>query len=70
MFFIAHTHNAIGRFYEVMGYGPDNRTVSEQSPGLHLVVAKCRNQTQKLSIIVVGDIIWGAAPGEPPQYHR
>jgi len=23
MFFIAHTHNAIGRFYEVQGYGPD-----------------------------------------------
>jgi Zinc carboxypeptidase len=28
MFFIAHTHNAMGRFYEVMGYGPDNRTVT------------------------------------------
>ena len=28
MFFIAHTHNAIGRFYEVMGYGPDNRVVN------------------------------------------
>ena len=28
MFFIAHSHNAIGRFYEVMGYGPDNRTVT------------------------------------------
>ena len=28
MFFIAHAHNAIGRFYEVMGYGPENRTVS------------------------------------------
>jgi len=27
MFFIAHTHNAIGRFYEVMGYGPENREV-------------------------------------------
>ena len=27
MFFIAHAHNAIGRFYEVMGYGPENRTV-------------------------------------------
>jgi hypothetical protein len=24
MFFIAHTHNAIGRFYEVQSYGPDN----------------------------------------------
>jgi hypothetical protein len=24
MFFIAHAHNAVGRFYEVMGYGPDN----------------------------------------------
>jgi hypothetical protein len=23
MFFIAHSHNAIGRFYEVQGYGPD-----------------------------------------------
>jgi hypothetical protein len=31
MFFIAHTHNAIGRFYEVMGYGPDNRTVNAQA---------------------------------------
>ncbi len=28
MFFIAHAHNSIGRFYEVMGYGPDNRSVS------------------------------------------
>ena len=28
MFFIAHAHNAIGRFYEVMGYGPENRTVN------------------------------------------
>jgi hypothetical protein len=28
MFFIAHAHNAIGRFYEVMGYGPDNRVVN------------------------------------------
>ena len=26
MFFIAHSHNSIGRFYEVMGYGPENRT--------------------------------------------
>ncbi len=24
LFFIAHTHNAIGRFYEVQSYGPDN----------------------------------------------
>ena len=23
MFFIAHSHNAIGRFYEVQSYGPD-----------------------------------------------
>jgi hypothetical protein len=30
MFFIAHSHNATGRFYEVMGYGPDNRTVTAQ----------------------------------------
>jgi hypothetical protein len=28
MFFIAHSHNAVGRFYEVMGYGPENRTVT------------------------------------------
>jgi hypothetical protein len=28
MFFIAHAHNSIGRFYEVMGYGPQNRTVN------------------------------------------
>ncbi len=26
MFFIAHSHNAIGRFYEVQSYGPDNYT--------------------------------------------
>lgn len=25
MFFIAHSHNAVGRFYEVSSYGPDNR---------------------------------------------
>jgi hypothetical protein len=31
MFFIAHSHNAIGRFYEVMGYGPDNRVVNAQA---------------------------------------
>ena len=31
MFFIAHSHNATGRFYEVMGYGPDNRTVTAQA---------------------------------------
>jgi hypothetical protein len=30
MFFIAHAHNSIGRFYEVMGYGPENRTVTAQ----------------------------------------
>src|SRR5688572_1975712 len=28
MFFAAHAHNSIGRFYEVMGYGPENRTVT------------------------------------------
>ena len=27
MFFIAHSHNAIGRFYEVQSYGPDNSEV-------------------------------------------
>jgi hypothetical protein len=27
MFFIAHSHNAVGRFYEVMSYGPDTTTV-------------------------------------------
>lgn len=27
MFTIAHSHNAIGRFYEVAAYGPDNRTL-------------------------------------------
>src|SRR4029453_10131516 len=32
MFFIAHAHNAVGRFYEVMGYGPDNRTVTAAQP--------------------------------------
>jgi hypothetical protein len=28
MFFIANARNSIGRFYEVMGYGPQNRTVT------------------------------------------
>jgi hypothetical protein len=27
MIFIAHSHNAVGRFYEVQGYGPDNSEV-------------------------------------------
>jgi uncharacterized membrane protein YgcG len=27
MFFVAHTHNAVGRFYEVQSYGPDTTTV-------------------------------------------
>ncbi|HUK29698.1 MAG TPA: M14 family zinc carboxypeptidase, partial [Candidatus Acidoferrum sp.] len=27
MFFIAHSHNALGRFYEVQSYGPDPTTV-------------------------------------------
>lgn len=27
MFTVAHAHNAIGRFYEVASYGPDNRTL-------------------------------------------
>src|SRR5438045_7564304 len=27
LFFIAHTHNAVGRFYEVQSYGPDNYEV-------------------------------------------
>lgn len=27
MFTIAHSHNSIGRFYEVASYGPDNRTL-------------------------------------------
>jgi hypothetical protein len=27
MFFIAHSHNAVGRFYEVQSYGPDNYEV-------------------------------------------
>ena len=28
MFFIAHSHNSIGRFYEVASYGPENRTLT------------------------------------------
>jgi hypothetical protein len=28
MFFIAHSHNALGRFYEVESYGPDPRVVT------------------------------------------
>ncbi|MGH7655076.1 MAG: M14 family zinc carboxypeptidase [Gemmatimonadaceae bacterium] len=27
MFFVAHAHNALGRFYEVQSYGPDTSTV-------------------------------------------
>src|SRR5258707_15705368 len=27
MIFIAHSHNAVGRFYEVQSYGPDNSEV-------------------------------------------
>jgi hypothetical protein len=27
MFFIAHSHNSVGRFYEVQSYGPDTSTV-------------------------------------------
>ena len=30
MFFIAHAHNAVGRFYEVMGYGPDKSARSRR----------------------------------------
>jgi Zinc carboxypeptidase len=30
MFFIAHSHNGIGRFYEVQGYGPDPYEVRPQ----------------------------------------
>jgi hypothetical protein len=28
MFFVAHSHNATGRFYEVQSYGPENGTVN------------------------------------------
>jgi hypothetical protein len=31
MFTVAHAHNAIGRFYEVMSYGPDNRPAARAS---------------------------------------
>ena len=34
MIFIAHSHNAIGRFYEVQSYGPDN---SEVRPGANIL---------------------------------
>jgi len=34
MFFIAHTHNAIGRFYEVQAYGPDPYEVRPGKEGL------------------------------------
>jgi hypothetical protein len=34
MFFIAHSHNAIGRFYEVQGYGPDNSEVRPNATAL------------------------------------
>ncbi len=32
MFFIAHSHNSIGRFYEVQSYGPDPYTVTPGAP--------------------------------------
>ncbi len=28
LFYAAHSHNAVGRFYEVASYGPENRTLS------------------------------------------
>ena len=31
LFFIAHTHNSIGRFYEVQSYGPDNYVVKPRA---------------------------------------
>jgi hypothetical protein len=31
LFFIAHTHNEIGRFYEVQSYGPDNYVVKPRA---------------------------------------
>ncbi|HXF23645.1 MAG TPA: M14 family zinc carboxypeptidase [Gemmatimonadaceae bacterium] len=31
LFFIAHTHNEIGRFYEVQSYGPDNYVVKPRN---------------------------------------
>ncbi len=34
MIFIAHSHNAIGRFYEVQSYGPDN---TEVRPGANVL---------------------------------
>jgi zinc carboxypeptidase len=34
MIFIAHSHNAIGRFYEVQSYGPDN---AEVRPGANVL---------------------------------
>jgi hypothetical protein len=33
MFTIAHAHNATGRFYEVAGYGPENRTLEVGATG-------------------------------------
>ncbi len=37
MFFIAHSHNAIGRFYEVQSYGPDPYTVTPGAAGIDQV---------------------------------
>src|SRR5262245_2406353 len=34
MFFIAHSHNAVGRFYEVQGYGPDTSEVRPTATAL------------------------------------
>src|SRR5436190_277922 len=34
MIFIAHSHNAIGRFYEVQSYGPDNAEVRPNATAL------------------------------------
>jgi hypothetical protein len=33
MFTIAHSHNSTGRFYEVAGYGPQNRTLNVSAAG-------------------------------------
>jgi hypothetical protein len=51
MIFIAHSHNAVGRFYEVQSYGPDN---SEVRPGATVLSKEWFRPNPPLSYIKWG----------------
>ncbi len=48
MIFIAHSHNAVGRFYEVQSYGPDN---GEVRPGANVLSKEWYRPNPPLSYI-------------------